>query len=379
MQVKDFPILYKRNSKGDKILVYHICILERKDSALQITTTGDLSGGKDKVSEKVIKGNKNKGAFERAVALATTVCSKKVRLGYHESESAAASAETPRTAMLSATLAPEDIESMGQDEFPLYMSIKLNGLRGTYHQKKDKIMTRELKTYDKLIEIQTELVELSKLVGSDYLDFELYAPGYMINDQVSKVRNGDDEVLAYIFDVPTEDAIPFSVRKETAYVIEKFLHKFPHIRVVQHFLAKCPADVKAFYDAAVLAKEEGIMLNTPTGLYCWNNKTSRGKELRKVKPLLSDEYEIVGIGAEKRIIDGYGVELIDFLCTTEGGEKFKVTPASMGVELRKELYTKFRQGTLTVEGLPKISLTFRERTAKGKPFHIRTSYLRYSM
>ena len=378
---KDYPKLYKKNSAGTKILTYHISILDNGDEepALQTTVTGDLSGGKEKVAEKLIKGNKRQEPFERAVSLADTVFSKKQRLGYHLSEEEAQNASTPLTAMLASTLDPKEILDMSQRDFPLYMSEKLNGLRGTYHADTNKIMSRELKEYDKFDGLHEALRDICRS-EIPFLDFELKSSHEApINEQVSMVKHGDSRVVAYIFDMPSLDKEPFSQRLQWMMALDK-VNKSPYIEVIPTHVAKTPQELLDFYERMVYEGAEGVMIRPMDSVYKWNNKTSRGKELQKIKPLLSAEFKITGIGCERRIIDGVNIELIDFLCETHNGkETFKVTPASFGVELRKTMYTSFRRGEIVVDELPLLSCDFREWTAKLKPFHIKFAYLRYEM
>jgi len=375
---KDLQTLYKKNSKGDKILTCYIYILDNDEKpALQTTVTGSCSDAKVKVTEKYIKGNSRQTPFNRAINLATTLWEKKVRLGYHTTQKLATASATPLTAMLASEVSPRDILSLPQSEFPVYMSVKLNGLRGTYHAMVDKIMTRQLKTYNRLKGVSEALCELSKVMGCQYIDMELKsrheAP---INEQVSMVRSGDDRVVAYIFDVPTELSVTFRSRLTLMQQASKRF-KSPYIEFIPYSVARTPQELLDFYLEAIDLGEEGIMMRPINSTYKWNNKTSRGKELVKIKPLLSDEFKIVGIGCEKRIIKGHSVELIDFLCETKDGEDtFKVTPASFGHESREAMYKAYRTGELTVDAMAPLSLEFREWTTKRIPFIITHCYLR---
>ena len=301
--------------------------------------------------------------------------------GTFDTKEASEASEPLRTAMLASTLSPEGIESIPHDRFPLYMQVKKNGLRCTYHRGIDQLKSRELKDFDKLPNLKLMLKEVADSCCLDYIDLELYASGYPINKQVSMVRRGSDKVQAYIFDIPDTDGATATARFNLMSLkVNTVVRYLPLVNTVPTFIGKHTADVRKFYEEAIRSGEEGIILRSTSGVYKWDNKNSRGTELVKVKPLLSEEFTITGIGCESRVIDGEKVELIDFLCSTlDGDDTFKVTPASFGVKLRKKMYTAFRRGTLTVECLPPLSLTFREWTTKNKPFHIKESYLRYEL
>ena len=46
----------------------------------------------------------------------------------------------------------------------------------------------------------------------------------------------------------------------------------------------------------------------------------------KVKPLYSDEFQVVGHSYEKRKVNGKWYDLILYTCVTEDGTQFTVTP-----------------------------------------------------
>ena len=125
------------------------------------------------------------------------------------------------------------------------------------------------------------------------------------------------------------------------------------------------------------AGAEGIVVRKADGEYKWNNKTTRDDTIYKVKPLLSAEFRIVDVQHERRVVNGTPEKLIQFTCEVDpGGDRFKVTPANFGVDLRIEMFAAYEQGMMGVKDYAPLSLTFREYTTKGKPFHIIESYLR---
>jgi hypothetical protein len=366
--------LFKKDSKGS-IRFWEITTeVKPSDSTiiLQNTTTGQL-GGNMKTSVKEIKSNKQGSAEARAPKLIETQYTKKLRAGgYFKTKREAREEKKPLVKMLAKDLKESEIGKLPEDFFPCYGQIKKNGLAGTYHKDKNEILSRDLLPFEKLKDLASALGNL----GYDYLDHELFAKGFIVSDISSMVSHGDKRICAYIFDVPREDDRPFTKRMEDVMKIKCRKDLSRRVFTVPTIRLNNPAEVKEFYQAAVAAGEEGITLRPADGVYKWNNKTTRGRDLYKVKPLLNEEFKVVKIQAEERVIEGTKRKLIQFVCVTEKGKEFKITPSSFGVDKRIDLYSQFENGDITVEGLPLLNVTFREYTKNLIPFHPTDCYLR---
>lgn len=389
--IQGYKTLYKKSSKGT--ILFRTVTVESGsnvgDDACQSTTTGSWVEGfgptNPKVQEKIIKPTKSKTAFNRAVSLCDADHAKRIKLGYFESVEDAMNLEPTPKAMLVKDMHADDIEKMGDDEFPIYESIKLNGIRGTYHHDKEQILSRELNAFD-LPEMTQQCTEICTALKLKYLDFEIDAEGFPINEIVSMVRHNRSKLKAYIFDVPSEKVYTdrlVDCQRVLDYCqgAEIYQGTLDRIRVLSVNVAEDKYQVRAFYDKAVADKHEGIILRKPSGLYCWNNKTTRSDVIRKVKPILSHEFKIVGIEWDERKVSGNHVCLVEFICETTEGEQFKVAPTSWGIEKRNnwcpEGISKNRMDAPGVADLlAPLSIDFREYTKTGKPFHILSCYLR---
>lgn len=366
--------LYKKDSKG-KLRFWEVQTSEEAGVMEQYTYTG-LVGEKGKISIKEIKDNKQGTAADRAPKLIETQYTKKLRSGgYFKSKREAREEKKPLVKMLAKDLNEDDIDTLPDSFFPCYGQIKLNGLAGTYHKDKMAIMSRDLKPFDKLNTLARMLHDL----GYDYLDFELKPKDdVLVSDVLSMVSNGDKRICAYIFDVPREDDRPFSKRMEDVMKI-KCENTSQRIFTVPTIRLNNTGEVKRFYLAACAAEEEGITLRPADASYKWNNKTTRGRNLIKVKPPEDAEFKIIEVICDEQIIEGTKQKLIKFICETDKGLPFKWSPTAWGHDRRIQMYQQFVDGDITVEGLPLASITFREYTKTGKPFHIMDGYLREIM
>lgn len=378
--------LYKKDSKG-KIRFWEVIFIPKSDDdsiVKQFTTTGFM-GEQGKISVKEIKSNKQGTAMVRAPKLIETLYTNKMRSGgYFKTKREAREEKKPLVKMLAKDLNADDIYKLPESFFPCYGQIKLNGLAGTHHKDKGALMSRSMIPFDKMKDLAKQVGDL----GYDFIDCELYTPGFLISDIVSMVRHGDKRICAYIFDVPREDDRPFKKRMEDVMKI-KCENVSRRIFTVPTFRLNNTQEVLDFYKATVIDrthedtlaedKVEGIILRPADGVYKWNNKTTRGRDLMKVKPPEDAEFEVVRIECDEQIIDGTKQKLIKFICVTDKGLEFKISPTSWGHEQRIVSYQQFLDGDITAETLPPLSITFREWTKTGKPFHPMSCYLREIM
>jgi hypothetical protein len=366
--VKCFEALYKKTSSG-KINCWQVSCVDYGPVCHKNVSTGHILG-KIKTSTKIIEKSSRLGAFDRACSLVQAEFNRKFdRHGYFRTVEEAKSQEVPRKCMLLKDLSLKDIGRLPNSYFPCYGQIKFNGIRGTYNLKDDCIYSRTLKTFDKLVSLKEELKGVCTRNNFSYLDFELYAGGKKINEIVSMVKNGSEKIEAMVFDVPSDK--PFNERlKDLNHAENPRVH-----RVGTEVLGSREA-IKDLYDYAERYGCEGIVIRKADGLYKWNNGTTRDDTIYKIKPLISAEFEIIACKSEVRVVDGNKEDLITFICKT-GTEVFTWTPANFGVKRRILMYKDYEKDPKGfVKKLPLASLEFREYTHTGKPFHIKSGYLR---
>ena len=391
LQSKSWPTLYKKGAKG-KITFRQVDLHEEHFfHAIQETKTGtwDIEGKCPAgVVSKQIKNHQStssKSAWDRASALIDSDQAKRMKLGAFGTPEEARDEVPLGKGMLVKDMSAELIEQMSDDEFPIFQSVKMNGLRGTYHHSLKQVLSRELNDLG-LHEIAHQCHQLCNVFSLDFLDFEIFAEGFLVGDIVSLVRHNDPRLKAYLFDVPDDGTREFSERlMGLAHILAYTKSKgdFDRIEVLSVDVAENKEQVRAFFDKAVANEQEGIILRKPKGLYHWNNKTTRCDDIRKVKPILSDEFKIVGIDWDEREVSGRKVKLIEFYCETDKGERFKIAPTGWGIEERHEWAPEgYSHERMCCDGaadlLPPLSIDFREYTKTGKPFHPLSCYLRYT-
>jgi len=377
-----YPRLYKKDSKG-KIRFWEIQLVADMVTmdVLKQTTTGIVDESA-KVNNKRIKDSKTAKAMPRAQKLCTTEFNKKLRLGYFETIELARTTEPPKAKMLVKDMLPSDIMKMDKEEFPIFMQEKLNGVAGTYHHDKGEILSRDLKVFDRI----PHIVEACRVHcvenGLPILDFEIFAPGFKINEIVHlvkcKVGSDDNKKLlkAWIFDLPSDQK--FSHRNHIMRDVSRSVQRYEGVSYLFTHMAKNREEVWNFYEDVTENDDgEGIILRTFDGLYKWNNKTTRDNRIRKVKPILSEEFKIIGVTYESRIVASETKQLIEFMCETHDGKhQFKVPPTSWGVEERVQVFHDFKAGVLKIKDLAPLTINFREWTSTMKPFHILDTILR---
>ena len=373
---RNFEVLYKKDSKGN-IRAWKLRVEGDEFTAEIQTETYTVNVPNHKKNIKPVLPNKANKAYPRAILLAETQHLKKLRLGYFMTIEEAKTKEAPKVCMLVKDMLPAEIQKMEFDDFPIFTELKLNGIRGTYHHDKGQILSRELKEFTKIPEIVKHCKDLCTKADINILDFEIYADGYKINDVVSMVK-GDhpdkDKLRPWVFDMP-EEGLSFVSRDANIQEMRR-VHDPVGIKFVPRNLANNKEDVQAFYDLVINAGAEGIILRKLDGEYAWNNKTTRSNIIRKVKPVLSEEFKISTIYHETRVVKGEEIKLISFMCSTTSGQEFKVSPTSWGVEKRVELYKDWIDSKFTISSLPLLTIEFREYTKTGKPFHILDTVLR---
>lgn len=370
--------LYKKDSKG-RIRFWSVTLGGNNEIALQRTSTG-ICGNNEvvKTAEKEHKRNKSSNAMDSAQKKIQTQYNNKIKTGYFITIEEAETTDPPKMAMLASEMKEAEIMGLPDDFFPCYAQIKLNGIRGTYDDNKGKILSRELNPFNKLSDLAGELQELLLPTSHKFLDMELYAPGYAISDIVSMVRHGDERICAYIFDVPSNLIQDYrlndllSLRLRSPNFSER-------IKFVNTYTIDSRERLLHFYHTVIDAGEEGMIIRKHNGIYKWNNKTTRGDELIKVKPPESAEFEIVEVLYDELIIEKVKRKLIKFVCKTDKGLTFKWSPTSWGHEKRISEYQEYTRGAFSEKTLPPASLEFREYTKRGLPFHIMDGYLREVM
>lgn len=209
-----------------------------------------------------------------------------------------------------------------------YVQPKLDGVRAmAYHNGKELILfSRNMKRYH----IHFDLV----LESNIYLDGELYLHGSLLQDINSYASRSmkdfiEDNPLQYhVFDM--YDTNKPDLTFEERYNILKKIPLGANIVLVQTTKTKEPYD--AIYKKYLDMKYEGIMLRVPESPYLLGKNGARSSGLIKMKPTYDAEFEVIDIAINTK---GKTSDTFMFVCITDNGYKFDVTPAMTIAERRK--------------------------------------------
>lgn len=184
-------------------------------------------------------------------------------------------------------------ENFAALRFPLYASIKLDGVRALVTTKG--VFSRSLKR------LRNEAIQ-KMFTGDDLdgLDGEFIYGDPTAEDccrRTVTVVMADRKPIArlayHVFDYVTDG--PFEERYAIArQKIEQFAGKYP-IALVQQVLIHSLEDLEAIEDVALAAGHEGLMVRRPRGLYKHGRATEASQDLAKVKRFEDDEAVVVGV------------------------------------------------------------------------------------
>ena len=343
--------LYKKGS-SDKMKVWSI---ELKDGN-EITYSG-YHNGKMKATSKKVTGNAEKKMETKVL--------KKKREGYLESLEEAENSGPTLSGMqaMSMTLdeAKRFVDLRRNQKLNTLVDYKMNGVRGTYFRELDIIQSKGNKTYD-VPHIHESLRNFCDDNGFAMLDFEFYCHGMKVNEIASLVKNkakDQTSLVAFIFDGLNGlgDLTPAVERRRQ--IASALPGRYPYLSKCISYTINASMDLENLFTEALNSDHEGLVLRIPELPYDWDNKGRRSEVMVKVKPLYSDEFQVVGHSYEKRKVNGKWYDLILYTCVTEDGTQFTVTPEG-DFESR------------CVDATPKgawYTVEYRELTVNGIPFH----------
>jgi DNA ligase-1 len=353
------PTLYKK-AKNGKISLWYVATYEE-----QIVIAHGYTDGQ-KQSETIECAGKNQGrvnattSSEQAELEARSRWQKQKDKGYTEDPSGIAQMD-----VVLPMLAQKYSERAKHITFPCYVQPKLNGMRCISYMKNGQrvYQSRLGKIWTNLSHLDKELEAFGDLI----LDGEIYLHGLNLQDIGSLIKNSDKSNVVngkmvtdleyWIYDCIT----PETFERRTYRVSNVFDCCNEFDKVIEVETSRClnATDLMSFHAINLDDGFEGTMLRNMNGLYSTNK---RSNDLQKLKPVLDDEFEIVG---------GYMVETgreegtCIFTCCTKTGVRFDVRPMGT-LEQRKEYW----QNLKSLIG-KKLTCKFQEWTADGKPFHAR--------
>ncbi len=224
--------------------------------------------------------------------------------------------------------------------------------------------SRTRKTYPGFEYIRQELIhglqELHTRGINLYIDGEMYKHGMKLQDISGYARREDKptdvriDYMVYDVFIPEQPTLKYSERKV---ILDKFFAEygpFKHIHNVETFTANSDHDVKEYFKKFLSEGYEGAMIR-PDLPYRYSDGGYHSRNLLKLKQTLDAEFKIVGYTMGEK---GKTADAILFICETDTGIKFNVTPA-MEIPERMELAKK-----MTTEVAPMV--TYFDANYRGK-------------
>ncbi len=262
-------------------------------------------------------------------------------------------------------------------KFPCLIQPKLNGVRATISLDENyniQILSKEGLRYsiphiEEVFE-QYKEVFYTNIEGDNTVDIvfdgELYIPNeklQVITSAVKKINLNTSRVEFICFDL----AIPY-ISNLKRFQLLKDLLAFSKLYIacpVKPIITHKVYDdktVQTFTDNYIQEGYEGSILRNPNGLYAFGK---RPMDMTKLKRLMDEEFIIVDVVAQDK-----NPSLGLYVCRTEDGKEFKVTPKGNNdfkelVLFQKHLYIG-----------KQLTCTFYEYTEDGIPFHVIDNIIR---
>ena len=346
MSITNFPTLYGKPSKGDKIKQWMIHVEPRDDYYVIIRTHGYI-GYKQMTSQSEVKSGKNLGKKnettieQQAISQAKSMWVKQTEQGMSE-EKNIEKAEVTFLPMLA-----HDYHKRGKDiKAPFYVQPKLDGVRMSIN--KGDIISRTGKPYVGFEHIKDAVKEL-KLSDTIHLDGELFTFDFDFETLCSIARKSkvidekQTKMKFYVFDFYD------SSRPELTF--EQRLNELKRMKISDPLVMidtqkiNDKEELKKLHEDSISNGYEGIMLRNMDGEYKPNY---RSVNLQKYKTFQDAEYKIVSCSEA----GGNDKGTVIFICLDKKtNSRFNVRPKGTREQRREwfENFDKYENKLLTVQ------------------------------
>ncbi len=348
--ISNFPMLYKRDSKG-KIRQWEIWCDDSSGIPSYIQRHGCVDGALQTTSTEIACG-KNIGRsnettpWEQCIFDAESLWKKKQnRKGYSTTMQTAADDTKSTTPMLakSYNVPGTDLAVLKDGKkitFPCCAQPKLDGIRCLASVQDDGtvvLVSRQQKVFQSLTHIQGAVEQLKLPVGT-VLDGELYVHGEAFQELASIIKRDKpsermNEIEYHIYDVISDEGYKHRYNQLLGWVDTSDC-----LKLVEYYVATDTNDVHQLHGAMVESGYEGIMLRNYAGPY---KNGGRSSDLQKVKSFQDEEFEIVGAFENK----GKQAGQCTLECITKAGTKFGVKPNGSET-VRSQYWTDWQAGKL---------------------------------
>lgn len=363
-QAKNFPMLFKRDSKGN-VQTWFISVFETMEGSTIMTEHG-REGGKIQISDEVITEGKNVGRvnettpYEQALSEAESRWTKQVERKGYVADKALLGVETRPGA--------EPMLAHRYDKFPEKAQFtcaaqpKLDGHRciAIVENGEAKLFSRQRKPITGLPHIEKALVDWMaqhKITEKMVFDGELYNHAYKKNfEQLtshirsSTPKDGHTIVQYHMYDIVT--GTPFKTR--SMFLGSMFSDATPApLFFVSTQLVVDAEDVVVQFTKHLEDGYEGSILRNMDGKYVGK----RSYDLLKVKQFRDEEFMVVGVEEGRGKMAGKAI----FVMMTEDGKEFR---AKMSGKLER-LADFFAHPEKCVNRL--MTVQFQDYTSDGIP------------
>ena len=197
--------------------------------------------------------------------------------------------------------------------FPCFIQPKLNGVRGVYHPKVHKFVSRYGEIWkDEIVQHVLDELEIFRSFGIHF-DGEFYSHGMSlqnINSRIAVVRGTPhaerDSISFYIFDVVLDE--PFYRRHSAMLKLQHMAANLKHVKFVKTLEITGPSEADYYYNLWHNKEGfEGLMYRIATAPYGFTqrcgNKENRWHYLMKRKGIQDTYATVVGFN---QMLDGDG-------------------------------------------------------------------------
>lgn len=308
-----FPTLYLKTDKGN-IRFWEIWVVGRDKGPVSIYTKFGLKGGKviQPYPQIIEKGMGKKSAYDRAIQLATTKWSNRIKKGYK--------AEKPKiTPLIAPTVKYEDERSvipmraysLADHEviYPAYVQPKIDGYRALLHKDdgKYKFLSMTGREYQHLGDMMEDLKKIKELNNKNfYLDGELYLEGEQINllrsvlstiELTAEQKKIVKKIKYYVFDLFDLKKMDMNYRERYDKLLSIFKNNFKHLVLTPTNIIRNEKELDAAFDKYVKEGYEGIIIRNMRGTYKLRGKSMnvlKSKNVKKNKFIISGYKESTG-------------------------------------------------------------------------------------
>ena len=312
------------------------------------------------VTEPIYKDQINeRNVFQQALSQAAGLWQKQVDKGRTQTREVAATADN---VMYFPQLAKSFKDGEKHIVYPAYIQPKLDGVRCIIYLKTKNssnsviAYSRAKKIYPSANDISEVLYKyLNELYDSNtnqsiYLDGELYKHGKTLQqisgDSRNITKSNKNEYHIYDCFYPKNLDLTFENRE---IIIRKLFDKMTEDekKIIKYVPTITVANINTAnqeYKKFIDMGYEGAMLRNKSGKYLADpNKTGtflRSNDLVKMKPTFTDEFECIGFTEGK---NGKDKGAIIWICVTESGFNFNVTPKDINYEERYKLFKECKK------------------------------------